>query len=260
MAKYVAAVDQGTTSTRCIIFDRKGRIVGVDQKEHEQIYPKPGWVEHDPMEIWERTQEVIRGAIANGGIDPKDIAAVGVTNQRETTVVWNRHTGEPYYNAIVWQDTRTKAICDALAADGGQDRFRAKTGLPLATYFSGPKVMWLLDNIPGLREDAEKGDALFGNIDTWLIWNLTGGPNWATRPWWTPSCPRWRPCSRPWSRAATSSPFCKPGWPRPKRAATPPSPWWRARAGPVTWANAAPAIWIPAPPRRTWCSRRCWRP
>ncbi len=177
MAKYVAAVDQGTTSTRCIIFDRKGRIVGVDQKEHEQIYPKPGWVEHDPMEIWERTQEVIRGAIANGGIDPKDIAAVGVTNQRETTVVWNRHTGEPYYNAIVWQDTRTDKICDALAADGGQDRFRPKTGLPLATYFSGPKIMWLLENVPGLREAAEKGDAIFGNIDTWLIWNLTGGPN-----------------------------------------------------------------------------------
>ncbi len=177
MAKYVAAVDQGTTSTRCIIFDRKGRIVGVDQKEHEQIYPKPGWVEHDPMEIWERTQEVIRGAIANGGIDPKDIAAVGVTNQRETTVVWNRHTGEPYYNAIVWQDTRTDKICDALAADGGQDRFRPKTGLPLATYFSGPKIMWLLENVPGLREAAEKGDAIFGNIDTWLIWNLTGGPD-----------------------------------------------------------------------------------
>ena len=177
MAKYVAAVDQGPTSTRCIIFDRKGRIVGVDQKEHEQIYPKPGWVEHDPMEIWERTQEVIRGAIANGGIDPKDIAAVGVTNQRETTVVWNRHTGEPYYNAIVWQDTRTDKICDALAADGGQDRFRPKTGLPLATYFSGPKIMWLLENVPGLREAAEKGDAIFGNIDTWLIWNLTGGPD-----------------------------------------------------------------------------------
>ncbi len=177
MAKYVAAVDQGTTSTRCIIFDRKGRIVGVDQKEHEQIYPKPGWVEHDPMEIWERTQEVIRGAIANGGIDPKDIAAVGVTNQRETTVVWNRHTGESYYNAIVWQDTRTDKICDALAADGGQDRFRPKTGLPLATYFSGPKIMWLLENVPGLREAAEKGDAIFGNIDTWLIWNLTGGPD-----------------------------------------------------------------------------------
>ena len=177
MAKYVAAVDQGTTSTRCILFDRSGRVVSVAQKEHEQIYPKPGWVEHDPLEIWARTQEVVSEAVAKAGAQPGDIAAVGVTNQRETTVVWNRHTGKPYYNAIVWQDTRTKDICDALAADGGQDRFRAKVGLPLATYFSGPKIMWLLDNIPGLREDAEKGDALFGNIDTWLIWNLTGGPN-----------------------------------------------------------------------------------
>ncbi len=176
MAKYVAAVDQGTTSTRCILFDRKGQVIGVDQKEHEQIYPRPGWVEHDPLEIWQRTQEVIRGAIASAGVDPKDIAAVGVTNQRETTVVWNRHTGEPYYNAIVWQDTRTHKICHALAAEGGQDRFRPKTGLPLATYFSGPKIMWLLENVPGLREAAEKGDAIFGNIDTWLIWNLTGGP------------------------------------------------------------------------------------
>ncbi len=177
MAKYVAAVDQGTTSTRCILFDRSGRVVSVAQKEHEQIYPKPGWIEHDPLEIWARTQEVVSEAVAKAGAQPGDIAAVGVTNQRETTVVWNRHTGKPYYNAIVWQDTRTKDICDALAADGGQDRFRAKVGLPLATYFSGPKIMWLLDNIPGLREDAEKGDALFGNIDTWLIWNLTGGPN-----------------------------------------------------------------------------------
>ncbi len=176
MAKYVAAVDQGTTSTRCILFDRSGRVVSVAQKEHEQIYPKPGWVEHDPMEIWTRTQEVVAEAVAKAGAQPGDIAAVGVTNQRETTVVWNRHTGKPYYNAIVWQDTRTKDICDALAADGGQDRFRPKVGLPLATYFSGPKIMWLLDNIPGLREDAEKGDAIFGNIDTWLIWNLTGGP------------------------------------------------------------------------------------
>ncbi len=177
MAKYVAAVDQGTTSTRCIIFDRAGRIVGVDQKEHEQIYPKPGWVEHDPLEIWERTQEVIRGALEKAGVKPGDIAAVGVTNQRETTVVWDKNTGKPYYNAVVWQDTRTKEICDELAEDGGQDRFREKVGLPLATYFSGPKIKWLLDNVEGLREAAERGDALFGNIDTWLIWNLTGGPN-----------------------------------------------------------------------------------
>ncbi len=176
MGRYVAAIDQGTTSTRCIIFDRQGNIIGVDQKEHRQIYPQPGWVEHDPMEIWERTQEVVRGAIAQAGIDPKDIVAVGVTNQRETTVVWDRHTGKPYYNAIVWQDTRTDKICEQLAQEGGQDRFRPKTGLPLATYFSGPKIMWLLENVPGLREAAERGDALFGNIDTWLIWNLTGGP------------------------------------------------------------------------------------
>ncbi len=175
--KYVAAIDQGTTSTRCMIFDYSGGVVSVDQKEHEQIYPKPGWVEHDPLEIWARTQEVVKGALSKAGIKAEEIAAVGVTNQRETTVVWNRHTGKPYYNAIVWQDTRTKDICDDLAKDGGQDRFRAKVGLPLATYFSGPKIRWLLDNVPGLREDAEKGDAIFGNIDTWLIWNLTGGPN-----------------------------------------------------------------------------------
>ena len=177
MAKYVAAVDQGTTSTRFMIFDHEGRVVSVDQKEHEQIYPKPGWVEHDPMEIWERTQEVIKGAIAKASVDPRDMAAIGVTNQRETTVVWNKKTGKPYYNAIVWQDTRTDTICEELAKDGGQDRWRPKTGLPLATYFSGPKVKWILDNVPGVREDAEKGEALFGNIDTWLTWWLTGGPS-----------------------------------------------------------------------------------
>ena len=176
-AKYVAAIDQGTTSTRCMIFDREGRVISVDQKEHEQIYPKPGWVEHDPMEIWERTQEVVRNALAKANIQPGEIAAIGVTNQRETTVVWDKHTGKPYYNAIVWQDTRTDRICNQLAQDGGQDRFRPKTGLPLATYFSGPKIMWLLENVEGLRAAAERGDALFGNIDTWLIWNLTGGPN-----------------------------------------------------------------------------------
>lgn len=176
MAKYVAAVDQGTTSTRCILFDHGGRVISSAQKEHEQIYPKPGWVEHNPMEIWERTQEVIREAVAQAGAKPGDIAAVGVTNQRETTIVWNKNTGEPYYNAIVWQDTRTKDICDELAKDGGQDRFRPKTGLPLATYFSGPKIQWILDNVEGVREAAEKGEAIFGNIDTWLIWWLTGGP------------------------------------------------------------------------------------
>ncbi len=177
MAKYAAAVDQGTTSTRFMIFDHAGKVVGLDQKEHEQIYPKPGWVEHDPMEIWTRTQEVIKGALAKTGVSPKDIAAVGVTNQRETTVIWEKATGKPVYNAIVWQDTRTAAICNDLGKDGGQDRFRAKVGLPLATYFSGPKIKWVLDNVPGARAKAEKGEILFGNIDTWVIWNLTGGPN-----------------------------------------------------------------------------------
>ncbi len=176
MAKYAAAIDQGTTSTRFMIFDHSGQVVGVDQKEHEQIYPKPGWVEHDPMEIWTRTKEVIEGALRKSNVDPKDIAAVGVTNQRETTVVWEKATGKPVYNAIVWQDTRTDKICNELAADGGQDRLRPKTGLPLATYFSGPKIKWILDNVPGVREKAEKGEVLFGNIDTWVIWNLTGGP------------------------------------------------------------------------------------
>jgi glycerol kinase len=177
MAKYAAAVDQGTTSTRFMIFDHAGMVVGVYQKEHEQIYPKPGWVEHDPMEIWQATQEVIDGALKKYKIDPKDIAAVGVTNQRETTVVWDRATGKPVYNAIVWQDTRTDTICNELAKSGGQDRFRPKVGLPLATYFSGPKIKWILDNVPGVRAKAEKGEVLFGNIDTWVIWNLTGGSN-----------------------------------------------------------------------------------
>ena len=175
MAKYAAAVDQGTTSTRFMVFDHSGKVVCYDQMEHEQIYPKPGWVEHDPMEIWARTVDVIKGGLDKGGIDPKEIAAVGITNQRETTVVWSRKTGKPYYNAIVWQDTRTADICNALAADGGQDRFRAHVGLPLATYFSGPKIRWILDNVAGVREAAEAGDAIFGNIDTWVIWNLTGG-------------------------------------------------------------------------------------
>ena len=175
--KYAAAVDQGTTSTRFMVFDHAGQVVAVHQLEHEQIYPKAGWVEHDPMEIWARTQEVIKAALEKGGIDPNDIAAIGVTNQRETTIVWDKNTGKPYYNAIVWQCTRTKDICDELAKDGGQDRFRAKVGLPLATYFSGPKIKWILDNVEGVRAAAEKGDAIFGNIDTWEIWWLTGGPN-----------------------------------------------------------------------------------
>jgi glycerol kinase len=173
MSKYVAAIDQGTTSTRFMIFDHGGNVVAVDQKEHQQIYPKPGWVEHDPLEIWERTQQVIQGALDKGNISAKEIAALGITNQRETTVVWEKKTGKPIYNAIVWQDTRTDIIINELAKDGGQDRFRAKTGLPLATYFSGPKLKWILDNVDGVRSQAEKGELLFGNIDTWIIWNLT---------------------------------------------------------------------------------------
>jgi glycerol kinase len=173
MAEYAAAVDQGTTSTRFMVFDHGGQVASLDQKEHEQIYPKPGWVEHDPMEIWQRTQEVIRAGLDKVKAD--DIAAVGVTNQRETTVVWERSSGKPVYNAIVWQDTRTDEICNALASDGGQDRFRAKTGLPIATYFSGPKIKWILDNVDGARDKAQNGDLLFGNIDTFVIWQLTGG-------------------------------------------------------------------------------------
>jgi glycerol kinase len=175
MADYVGAIDQGTTSTRFMIFDHGGAVVGVDQKEHEQIYPKPGWVEHDPKEIWTRTNEVVEGALQKAGISASDLAAVGITNQRETTVVWDRNTGEPVYNALVWQDTRTQGIVDELSADGGQDRFREKVGLPLATYFSGTKVKWILDNVDGARARAEAGDLLFGNIDTWVIWNVTGG-------------------------------------------------------------------------------------
>ncbi|MFT7669931.1 MAG: glycerol kinase [Planctomycetota bacterium] len=170
----IAAIDQGTTSTRCILFDADGEALGSSQLEHKQIFPQPGWVEHDPLEIWRATVQVIREARL--GTDGEvTIAAVGVTNQRETLVIWNRLSGEPYCNAIVWQDVRTQGICDELAKEGGNDRFRAKTGLPLATYFSAPKLRWALDNIPGLREAAESGDAICGTIDTWLIWNLTGG-------------------------------------------------------------------------------------
>ncbi|HBX68817.1 MAG TPA: glycerol kinase [Chloroflexi bacterium] len=175
MTAHLLALDQGTSSSRSIVFDTTGRIVAMAQREFRQIYPQPGWVEHDPLEIWQRTQEVVREVVtAVGG--PSSVVGLGITNQRETTVVWDRGTGQPYYNAIVWQDTRTKAICDELAKTGGQDRFRTKTGLPLATYFSGPKIKWLLDNVEGLRAAAERGEAIFGNIDTWLIWWLTGGP------------------------------------------------------------------------------------
>ena len=174
MPDYVAALDQGTTSTRCMVFDHGGNVVSVDQREHEQIYPQPGWVEHDPMEIWQRSQEVMEAAKSAAG---GNVAAVGITNQRETTVVWNRNTGKPVYNAIVWQDTRTDKICDELMKDGGQDRFRAKNGLPIATYFSGPKVRWILENVDGTRAMADAGELAFGNMDTWCIWNLTGGTN-----------------------------------------------------------------------------------
>ena len=176
MARFVAAIDQGTTSTRCMVFNSLGEVIAVDQKEHRQIFPKPGWVEHDPIEIWQRTQEVVSTALNKSDLHLSDLAAVGITNQRETALVWNRLTGQPYGNAIVWQDTRTDLICNELAGDGGQDRFRPQTGLPLATYFSGPKIRWILDHVAGVREDAEKGIAIFGNIDSWIIWNLTGGP------------------------------------------------------------------------------------
>jgi glycerol kinase len=174
---YVAAIDQGTTSTRCMIFGRDGKIIAVDQKEHEQIFPRPGWVEHDPAEIWRRTQEVVRDALGKSGVRRDQIASVGVTNQRETTVMWDRRTGKPIHNAIVWQDTRTDQIVNELAREGGQDRFRQKTGLPLATYFSGPKIRWLLDNVPHARAAAQSGELIVGTIDTFLIWWLTGGPD-----------------------------------------------------------------------------------
>jgi glycerol kinase len=176
MAEYVAAIDQGTTSTRCMVFDRSGDVVAVDQVEHEQILPRAGWVEHDPVEVWNNTREVVGGALAKANLNSSNLRALGITNQRETAVVWDRATGEPVYNAIVWQDTRTQRICDDLAAlGGGADRYKSRVGLPLATYFSGPKVRWILDNVEGARERAERGDLLFGNMDTWVVWNLTGG-------------------------------------------------------------------------------------
>jgi glycerol kinase len=175
VSRFAAAIDQGTTSTRFMVFDTNGKIVAVDQKEHRQIYPQPGWVEHDALEIWQRTQEVVRGAMEKFRINPDDIVSIGITNQRETTLAWDRKTGRPYGNAIVWQDTRTAPLCTQLGEEGGQDRLRERTGLPLATYFSGPKLAWMLENTPGLREAARQGDSIFGTIDTWLIWNLTGG-------------------------------------------------------------------------------------
>ncbi|MFZ0737707.1 MAG: glycerol kinase GlpK [Candidatus Acidiferrales bacterium] len=175
MAGYIGAVDQGTTSTRFIVFDRTGRVVAVSQKEHEQIYPRPGWVEHDPEEIWRNTQEVIEAAMAQRSLRPADLAAIGITNQRETTVVWNRKSGQPVFNAIVWQDMRVADAVAEFSRHGGQDRFRHRTGLPLSTYFSALKIRWILENVPGVRAQAESGDALFGNIDTYLVWHLTGG-------------------------------------------------------------------------------------
>ncbi|MHA7144944.1 glycerol kinase GlpK [Arthrobacter sp. TmT3-37] len=173
--QYVIAIDQGTTSSRAIVFDHKGDIVSSGQKEHEQIFPKAGWVEHDPAEIWGNTREVIGTALSRANLTRHDIAAVGITNQRETAVVWDRTTGKAVYNAIVWQDTRTQNIVDELAQDGGVERYKAKVGLPLATYFSGTKIKWILDNVDGAREKAEAGDLLFGNTDSWVTWNLTGG-------------------------------------------------------------------------------------
>jgi glycerol kinase len=172
--QYVAAIDQGTASSRCMVFDRSARIVSVAQKEHEQIFPRPGWVEHDAEEIWRNVVEVVQGALDKTSLQPSDLVALGIANQRESTIVWDRVTGVPVHNAINWQDTRTDQIIRELAGDAGQDRFRARCGLPLATYFSGPKLRWLLDTVPGLRERAEAGEVLFGTMDSWLIWKLTG--------------------------------------------------------------------------------------
>lgn len=175
MANYVGAIDSGTTSTRFMLFDHSGAVVAYDQREHEQIFPQSGWVEHNAREIWERTREVIGATLAKAQISARDIAAIGITNQRETALVWDKQSGEPIYNAIVWQDTRTDRICRELEEAGHAERIYHKTGLPLATYFSGPKIRWLLDNVEGARAKAEAGELLFGNIDTWLIWHLTGG-------------------------------------------------------------------------------------
>ncbi|MCD6475274.1 MAG: glycerol kinase GlpK [Anaerolineaceae bacterium] len=177
MKQYIAAIDQGTTSSRCIIFDHDGQIISIDQQEHKQIFPQSGWVEHNPIEIWQRVREVVENALLKANLTNKNIAAVGITNQRETTLIWNRKTGVVYHNAIVWQDTRSNKLCNQLAKGYGLDRFREKCGLPLNPYFSGTKIKWLLENIDGLREAAESGEAIFGTIDTWLIWKLTGGVN-----------------------------------------------------------------------------------
>lgn len=175
MADYVLAIDQGTTSTRAMVFDHEGKVVSTGQLEHQQIFPRAGWVEHDPEEIWRNTREVIGQALSRADITRHDIAAVGITNQRETTVVWDRATGKPIYNAIVWQDTRTQSIVDRFAADGGVERFKDTVGLPLSTYFAGTKIVWILENVDGAREKADAGELMFGTTDTWVLWNLTGG-------------------------------------------------------------------------------------
>ena len=177
MADFVGAVDQGTTSTRFMVFDHAGNEVGRHQLEHQQILPRPGWVEHDPLEIWERTHTVIGSCLARLRLTAADLDSIGVTNQRETTVVWNRRTGRPYHNAIVWQDTRTDRIAAALEADGRGQVVRERAGLVPAPYFSGGKLQWLLENVDGLRAAAEQGDALFGTTDSWVVWHLTGGPH-----------------------------------------------------------------------------------
>ena len=175
MTNYIGAIDSGTTSTRFILFDKAGALVAYDQREHEQIFPQSGWVEHNPEEIWERTRQVIGATLAKTGATAADIAAIGITNQRETTLVWDKQSGKPVYNAIVWQDTRTDRLCKALTEAGHAEQIYYKTGLPVATYFAGPKIRWILDNVPGVRARAEAGELLFGTIDTWLIWQLTGG-------------------------------------------------------------------------------------
>ena len=177
VANYIGAIDQGTTSTRFCVFDAAGKIVAAAQKEHQQIYPQPGWVEHDPEEIWQATQDVMAQALQQGKLGAADLAAIGITNQRETTVLWNRKTGRPVANALVWQDTRVDDYVAELSREGGPDRFRRQTGLPLSTYFSSLKIRWLLDHVPGVRKQAEAGEVIFGNIDSFLTWHLTGGPD-----------------------------------------------------------------------------------
>ncbi len=176
MARFVAAIDQGTTSTRAILFDVDGRVAAADQREHRQIHPRAGWVEHDALEIWQRTREALAAALAAGGARVRDLAAVGITNQRETTILWDRTSGEPVRNAIVWQDTRTDALVRELAGSHGVDRLRERVGLPLSTYFSGPKIAWILEHVPDARARAQSGELAFGTVDSWLLWNLTGGP------------------------------------------------------------------------------------